>query len=335
MPKPKNRSSSSRASCPTASRPACASCSIRGSTSTTSRCRQAELVEAVKTADVLVPTVTDRIDAALLAGGRRQPQADRQFRQWRRQYRRRPRDGARHHRHQHAGRADRRHRRHDHGADPRGAAPARRRRERAAPADKTGRLVADLDAGPPHLPASGSASSAWAASARRWRAAPRRSACRSTITTGAASRRQIEEELRGDLLGKPRPDAGAHGHRLGQLPAHAGDLSSALGAAAEADEAAGLSSSTPRAARSSTRTRSHACSRRARSPAPASTCSSTSRRSIRSWSKLAATGNVVLLPHMGSATIEGRIDMGEKVIVNIKTFMDGHKPPDRVLPSML
>ena len=38
---------------------------------------------------------------------------------------------------------------------------------------------------------------------------------------------------------------------------------------------------------------------------------------------------------MGSATIEGRIDMGEKVIVNIRTFMDGHKPPDRVLPSML
>jgi len=51
--------------------------------------------------------------------------------------------------------------------------------------------------------------------------------------------------------------------------------------------------------------------------------------------KLAKTGKVVLLPHLGSATIEGRIDMGEKVIVNIKTFMDGHRPPDRVLPSML
>jgi glyoxylate reductase len=51
--------------------------------------------------------------------------------------------------------------------------------------------------------------------------------------------------------------------------------------------------------------------------------------------KLARAGKVVLLPHMGSATIEGRIDMGEKVIVNIKTFMDGHRPPNRVLPSML
>ena len=51
--------------------------------------------------------------------------------------------------------------------------------------------------------------------------------------------------------------------------------------------------------------------------------------------KLAKAGKVVLLPHMGSATIEGRIDMGEKVIINIKTFMDGHRPPERVLPSML
>ena len=40
----------------------------------------------------------------------------------------------------------------------------------------------------------------------------------------------------------------------------------------------------------------------------------------------------MLLPHMGSATIEGRIDMGEKVIINIRTFFDGHRPPDRVLP---
>jgi glyoxylate reductase len=51
--------------------------------------------------------------------------------------------------------------------------------------------------------------------------------------------------------------------------------------------------------------------------------------------KLAKAGKVVLLPHMGSATLEGRIDMGEKVIINIRTWMDGHRPPDRVLPSML
>ncbi len=44
--------------------------------------------------------------------------------------------------------------------------------------------------------------------------------------------------------------------------------------------------------------------------------------------------NVVLLPHMGSATIEGRVDMGEKVIINIRTFVDGHSPPDRVIDSM-
>jgi glyoxylate reductase len=50
--------------------------------------------------------------------------------------------------------------------------------------------------------------------------------------------------------------------------------------------------------------------------------------------KLLASDRVVALPHMGSATIEGRIDMGEKVIINIKTFLDGHNPPDRVHAAM-
>ncbi|WP_297295437.1 D-glycerate dehydrogenase [uncultured Methylovirgula sp.] len=49
--------------------------------------------------------------------------------------------------------------------------------------------------------------------------------------------------------------------------------------------------------------------------------------------KLAEAGKVTILPHMGSATREGRVDMGEKVIINVKMFMDGHRPPDRVLPS--
>jgi glyoxylate reductase len=51
--------------------------------------------------------------------------------------------------------------------------------------------------------------------------------------------------------------------------------------------------------------------------------------------RLARAGKVILLPHLGSATMEGRADMGAKVIINIQTFMDGHRPPDRVLPSML
>jgi glyoxylate reductase len=50
--------------------------------------------------------------------------------------------------------------------------------------------------------------------------------------------------------------------------------------------------------------------------------------------KLLASNRVVALPHMGSATIEGRIDMGEKVIINVKTFLDGHNPPDRVHAAM-
>lgn len=44
--------------------------------------------------------------------------------------------------------------------------------------------------------------------------------------------------------------------------------------------------------------------------------------------------NVVLLPHLGSATIEARQDMGDRVIANIQTFANGHRPPDRVIPAM-
>ena len=51
--------------------------------------------------------------------------------------------------------------------------------------------------------------------------------------------------------------------------------------------------------------------------------------------KLARAGRVTLLPHMGSATTEGRIDMGQRVIVNIQTFADGHRPPNRVLATMV
>lgn len=51
--------------------------------------------------------------------------------------------------------------------------------------------------------------------------------------------------------------------------------------------------------------------------------------------RLRELNNVVLLPHMASATVESRVEMGEKVIINIKTFDDGHRPPDLVVPAML
>ena len=51
--------------------------------------------------------------------------------------------------------------------------------------------------------------------------------------------------------------------------------------------------------------------------------------------KLLELDNVVLLPHMGSATLEGRLAMGERVIINIKTWVDGHRPPDRVIEQLL
>jgi len=49
--------------------------------------------------------------------------------------------------------------------------------------------------------------------------------------------------------------------------------------------------------------------------------------------RLCGRDNVMLLPHMASATKEARVDMGERVILNIKTFELGHRPPDQVLPK--
>jgi glyoxylate reductase len=49
--------------------------------------------------------------------------------------------------------------------------------------------------------------------------------------------------------------------------------------------------------------------------------------------KLLQLDTVLLLPHLGSSTVEGRIGMGECVLINIKSFVDGHKPPNRVLPE--
>ena len=51
--------------------------------------------------------------------------------------------------------------------------------------------------------------------------------------------------------------------------------------------------------------------------------------------RLRSLDNVVLLPHIGSATVEGRIEMGERVLINIKAFADGHSPPDLVIPGMV
>ena len=86
----------------------------------------------------------------------------------------------------------------------------------------------------------------------------------------------------GDLLGKPRPDAGAHGHHFGQLPVDAGDLPSAVGAAAGAAAALGLHRQHG-ARRHHRRGRAdQADPGRQGRRAPGSTCSSTSRRSTRS-----------------------------------------------------
>ena len=181
------------------------------------------------------------------APGRAAAQADRLVRHRRRPHRSGHRAPARHHRHQHAGRADRGHRRHDDGADARhGAAHGRGRAPGAR--RQMDRLEPDLDAG---RPAARQAHGHRRHGPHRPGAGAPRAGLRPVDPLSQPQARPCRhrERARGDLLGEPRPDAGAHGHRLGQLPAHAGDVPSAVGAAAEADEAHAPSSSTPRAAR--------------------------------------------------------------------------------------
>ena len=96
--------------------------------------------------------------------------------------------------------------------------------------------------------ARGSALSAWAASARRWRSGQGLRLA-DPLSQPAARRARDRAGVGGDLLGQPRPDARPHGHHLGELPAHARDLPFALGAAARGDEAHPPISSTRRAAR--------------------------------------------------------------------------------------
>ena len=136
------------------------------------------------------------------------------------------------------------------------------------------------------------------------------------------------------LLGEPRPDARPHGHHLDQLPAHAGDVPPALGAPAEAASPAGLCGQ-HRARRGDRRERADPHDRGRR------TCRRRPRR-VRARARGQSEARPARPRRQGGAAaahglghVEGRIDMGEKVIVNIRTFMDGHKPPDRVLPSML
>ena len=176
-------------------------------------------------ADVLVPTVTDRIDARAARAGRRpQLKLIANFGNGVDHIDVAPRRAARHHRHQHAGRADRRHRRHDDGADPRGAAPAGRRRRDAAPtADWAGWsptwMLGHRICGK-RLGIVGMGRIGQARGAPRQRLRPV-----DPLSQPPPRRGRDRGGARGDLLGEPRPDAGAHGHRLGQLPAHARDLS--------------------------------------------------------------------------------------------------------------
>ena len=292
---------------------------------------QAELVEAVKVADVLVPTVTDRIDSHIISQAGDNFKLIANF---------------------------------GNGVDNIDVATANARNITVTntpgvltedTADMTmalilsvprrlaegmavlkgeegmDRLVAHLDARQPHLGASGWGSSAWAGSVRRLPDAPRPSACRSHYHNRRRLPDSIEQELeatywesldqmlaRMDVISIhcPRTPATYHllsARRLNLIRDDAYLVNTARGEVID----------------------ENALTRLLLNGEIAGAGLDVYEHEPAVNPKLIDCERVVLLPHMGSATKEGRADMGEKVIINIKTFMDGHRPPDRVLLSML
>ena len=294
---------------------------------------QAQLAEAVKTADVLVPTVTDRIDASVLSKSGEQLKLIANF---------------------------------GNGVDNIDVVTAVQRGITVTntpgvltedTADMTmalilavprrlveGSAVLTSDADWPgwtptwmlghRIWGKRSASSAWAGSARRWRGARAPSVCRSIITTAARSRPRSRKSStppigkastrcwpawissRSIARTRQRPITCSLARRLKMLRSEAFIVNTSRGEVIDENALARLIE--------------------AGDIAGAGLDVFEHEPAVNpKLVKLARAGKIVLLPHMGSATIEGRIDMGEKVIINIRTFMDGHRPPDRVLPSML
>jgi hypothetical protein len=248
---------------------------------------QAALVEAMKTADVLVPTVTDKIDAGLIAQAGEQLRLIANF---------------------------------GNGVDNIDVASAVQRgitvtNTPGVLTDDTADMTMALILAVARRIAEGAriiTDDEWAGWSPNWMLGRRitgkrlgivgmgrigqalaRRAAAFGLSIHYHNRRRLDSRDRGgarrDLLGFARPDAGAHGRRLGQLPAYPSDLSPALGPPAQADEARRHPGEHgPRRDRSTNR-RCRACWKRASSPAPASTCSSTSRRSIRACSSSPAS----------------------------------------------
>ncbi len=295
---------------------------------------RAELIEAVKTAEILVPTVTDPIDAAVLTQAGEQLRLIANFGNGVDHIDVTAALAARHHRHQYAGRAHRGHRGHDHGAHPRGAAPAHRGRGRDdrrpqewsgwSPTWMLGRRIGGKRLGIIGMGRIGQAV------ARRARAFGlqvhyhnrRRVADKIEAALEATYWESLDQMLaRMDIISVNCPHTPATYHllsarRLKLLRPEAYVVNTARGEVIdenaltrliEAGEIGGAGLDVFE-----------------HEPA-------VNPKLVR----LARAGKVILLPHLGSATIEGRDDMGAKVIINIQAFMDGHRPPDRVLPSML
>ena len=155
-----------------------------------------------------------------------------------------------------------------------------------------------------------------------------------TITTGAGFRRSLQEDLHATCWESLDQMLARMDILSIHFTAHTGDVSFAVGAPPQAHPAGSLCCQ-HRARRGDRRERAGPPYRGGGNHGAGLDVFEHEPAVSPKLVKLARAGKVVLLPHLASATVEGRIDMGEKVIVNIKTFLDGHRPPDRVLPSML
>ena len=326
-----DRSLLSRASCPRWWKRGCASCSTRGSISKTSRFTREELIEAVKTANVLVPTVTDRIDRGVLSQAGPHLKLIAQF-------------GT--------------------GVDnidletarnrsilvtntpgvltedtadmtmalilavPRRLDRGRRLCSRAA--TMGGRAGRRPGCSATASTASGSASSAWGASARPWPSGRRAFGLQIHYHNRRRVAPEVEKALeatywdsldqmlaRMDIISINCPHTPATYHllsarRLALMKPSAYIVNTARGEVID----------------------ENALARMIENNELAGAGLDVFEHEPAVNPKLLKSDKVVVLPHMGSATLEGRVDMGEKVIINIKTFLDGHAPPDRVHPAM-
>ena len=188
------------------------------------------------------------------------------------------------------------------------------------------RLVADMDARPPHRR---QAARHHRHGPHRHRGCPPRQGLRPVdpLPQPPTGRSRHRRPAGGDLLGQPRPDAGPRRHRLGALPLDARDLPPSLRPPARADEARCLYRQfRPRRHHRRGRAESRRSRRGRLSGAGLDVFRTTSRRWTSAWSSSPPKARWCCCRTWARPPSRAASDMGDKVIINIRTFFDGHPP---------